>query len=96
MKWATCTEKPMETAVEILPQSHVDDSISPIAAEARVPRWPTMAASMKNISTVVICANIEGMLKSTIRLNISLRVISSWPRIFASNISLLRIKNIGL
>ena len=64
MKWATCTEKPTDTAERMEPISHVVVSIRPMLADCAAPRCPTMAASMKNIITVVIWASIDGMLKS--------------------------------
>ena len=88
MKWATWTEKPVDTAPITLPMSQVVDSMSPMLAEAAAPRCPTMAASMKNMSTVVICARMDGTLRSTINLSFSCMVIVLPMRIFSSNISL--------
>lgn len=76
MKCATCTENPVAAALSKLPINQVVDSISPMLAEASAPRCPTMEASMKNIITVEICANIEGMLSPTIRLSFSRRAMS--------------------
>ncbi len=88
MKWATCTEKPTDTAERMEPISHVVVSIRPMLADCAAPRCPTMAASMKNIITVVIWASIDGMLKSMMRLIFSRLVISSPLRILASKMSL--------
>ena len=94
MKWETCTEKPIDAALITLPISHVVDSTKPILAEASAPRCPTMEASMKNIMTVVIWANIEGILKLTISLSFSFCGMG-WPlRMFANSASLFLFPNI--
>ena len=46
IKWATCTEKPNETAEQRPPKSHVADSTKPMDADAAAPSLPTIAASM--------------------------------------------------
>ena len=46
IKWATCTEKPNETAEHRPPKSHVADSTKPMEADAAAPSLPTIAASM--------------------------------------------------
>ena len=69
--------------------SHSVDSTNPILAEAAAPKCPTIAASMKNMSTTVICASIDGTLSSTIRSSFSRVVICLPMRIFSSNSSLL-------
>ena len=61
MKWATCTEKPIFTAAPRPPMSHVVVSTRPMEAVAFSPRWPTMAASMKNITVALIWARMLGM-----------------------------------
>ena len=88
MKWATCTEKPSDAALVMLPMSHVVLSTRPMAAEAPAPKWPTIEASMKNMSTAVTCAKIDGMLRLTISLSLSLVVIDRPSRMSASNASL--------
>ena len=87
MKWAACTENPSDMALVMLLKSQVVDSTRPMLAEASAPKCPTMEASMKNIITLVICANIEGMLKSTIKLSFSRVVSASPPLILASSLS---------
>ena len=96
IKWATCTEKPIEAAAVTLPNSHVVLSTKPIEADASVPKWPTMEASIKNINTVVICARIDGILNSTIKLSFSPRVNVLFSRIFANKASLFLLENIPL
>ena len=85
--WATCTAKPIAEALITEPTSHSVLSIKPIDAEAAEPKWPTMAASMKNISTIEIWANMDGILSSTIRLNFSRVVISCPSRMQANSFS---------
>ena len=95
MKCATCTLKPIEVAEVRLPKSHVDDSTSPHAAAASTPIRPTIAWSMKNIITLVICANIEGILNKYIKLSFSAFVIASPLRILPSSMSLFFFANIS-
>jgi hypothetical protein len=72
-----------------LPKSHVDDSTKPHAAAASTLMRPTMAWSMKNINTLVSCANIEGMLNWKIKLSIWPLVMGLFSLINANNWSLL-------
>ena len=76
--------------------NHVVLSTKPIEADASVPKWPTMEASIKNINTVVICARIDGILNSTIKLSFSPRVNVLFSRIFANKASLFLLENIPL
>jgi hypothetical protein len=46
-----------------------------MAAEAFAPKWPTIAASIKNMTVADICARILGILKLTIRRSFSCCVI---------------------
>ena len=94
MKWAVCTEKPIEAAPASPPKSQMVLSTKPMAAGASAPRLPTIAWSMKNIITFVICAKIDGMLNKPIRLSISPRVMSSPERILPSRNSVLAFDNI--
>lgn len=71
MKWATWTEKPVDVAPSTLPISQVVDSTRPMLADAAAPKWPTMAASIKNIRTVVIWASMDGTLVSIMSRNLS-------------------------
>ena len=88
MKCATCTEKPIDAAEVILPNNHVVDSTNPIEADGPAPKCPTMEASMKNINTLVICANIDGILNETMRFILS-AVVNGFPlRIASSSMSL--------
>ena len=87
IKWETCTANPIAVALNTEPTSHIVLSIKPIDAEAAEPKCPTIAASMKNIITIEIWANIDGILSSTIRLNFS-RVVISFPlRIWTNSFS---------
>ena len=65
-------------------------------ADASVPRCPTMAASMKNIMTLVICASIDGMLSPTMRLSLSRNVNGCPLRMLANNASLFVIQDAKL
>ena len=75
--------------------SHVDDSTSPQAAAASTLMRPTIAWSMKNITTLVSCARIDGMLSCTIRFSLSLRVICPPVRILSNRASLSFFENMG-
>ena len=79
----------MAAALVMLPISHVVLSIRPIDAEASAPKCPTIAASMKNMSTLVICANIDGMLRLTMSCSFSVIVICAPLRMLASKASVL-------
>lgn len=96
MKCATWTEKPIDAALVILPNSHVDDSTRPMDADACAPRRPTIEASIKNIITLVICARMDGMLNPIIRFSFSLPVIGLPSRIAASNMSVFLMFNVFL
>ena len=96
IKCATCTEKPVEAAINTLPNNQIVGSMRPILAEAAVPRCPTMLASMKNIITVVSCANIDGILKLTMSRSFSPRVMGNPLRMLANNLSLLLLPNISV
>ena len=76
MEWATCTENPMLAAEASPPSSHPVVSTSPMAAEARAPKCPTIEASMKNMMVADICANMDGILRLMISLSFSPCVIS--------------------
>ena len=95
MKWAVCTEKPIEAAPASPPKSQMALSTKPMAAGASAPRLPTIAWSMKNIITLVICANIEGILNKYIKLSFSAFVIASPLRILPSSMSLFFFANIS-
>lgn len=95
MKWATCTEKPMDAATVTLPNSQVVLSTKPIDADGLVPKCPTIDASMKNISTVVIWARMDGMLNCTIKLSFSPFVITLPSRMLANSASVLVVENIS-
>ena len=86
----------MADALSTLPMSHAVDSISPMLAEASAPKCPTMPASMKNIITVVICANIDGTLKLTMSRSFSPCVMGNPLRMLANNLSLLLLPNISV
>lgn len=88
-QWATWTEKPMEAALSSPPKSHVVDSTRPMDADCRAPRLPTMAASMKNISTDDSWASIDGILISMMRRSFSRLVIARPSRMYASSFPLL-------
>ena len=94
MKWAACTENPSDMALVMLLKSQVVDSTRPMLAEASAPKCPTMEASMKNIITLVICASIDGILNSTIKLSFSLVLRACPSRILASNLSVVFLPNI--
>ena len=81
IKCATCTEKPMLAAEASPPISHPVVSTSPMAAEAFAPRWPTMEASIKNITVADICARILGILSWMMSDSFSWLVISRPSRI---------------
>ena len=81
IKWATCTEKPILAAEARPPISHPVVSTSPMAAEAFAPRWPTMEASIKNITVADICARILGILSWMMSDSFSWLVISRPSRI---------------
>ena len=53
-------------------------------AVAFAPRWPTMAASMKNITVADICAKMLGTDSCTMRRSFSLRVIVRPSRMYES------------
>lgn len=78
----------------MLPSSHEEDSTKPIDADACAPKEPTIDASMKNISTLVTYANIEGILNPIIRLSFSAPVMDFPSRICVNNLSLLLLENI--
>lgn len=88
MKCATCTENPIEVADVIPPISHVVVSTMPIAAEARAPKLPTMAWSMKNMTTAESCASMDGILSERRRRILSLPDIILPLRISARSCSL--------
>ena len=75
MKCATCTENPSDAAWASPPMSHPVVSTSPMAAEAFAPRWPTIEASMKNMTVADICARMEGILRLTMSHSFSLWLI---------------------
>ena len=81
MKWATCTENPMLAAEASPPISQPVVSTSPMEAEALAPKWPTIEASMKNITVAEICARMEGILRLTMSQSFSLWVIVRPSRI---------------
>ena len=95
MKWATCTEKPIDAAAVTLLTNQVVLSTKPIDADGLVPKCPTIDASMKNISTVVIWARIDGILNCTIKLSFSPFVMTLPSRMLASSASVLVVENIS-
>lgn len=95
IKWATCTEKPMDAEAVMLPNNQVVLSTKPIDADGLVPKCPTIDASMKNISTVVIWARIDGILNCTIKLSFSPFVMLLPSRMLASSASVLVVENIS-
>ena len=88
MKCATCTEKPMFAADARPPISQPVVSTSPMAAEALAPRWPTIEASIKNMTVAEICARIEGILRLTMSQSFSLWVIVRPSRMYDRSSSL--------
>ena len=86
----------MEAALSKPLNSHVDDSTSPIEADWRAPRLPTIEASMKNITVADICDRIDGTLSCAIKRSFSARVMARPWRMYDSSSSLLLFTDIGL
>ena len=62
--WATCTEKPMEAALNMPPKSQVVLAVSPTAAVAADPREPTMAVSTYCTKVIISCSTMAGQASS--------------------------------
>lgn len=84
MAWATWTEKPVATAEQVPPKSHVVVDTKPMEAAAPAPKLPTIAASIYCMTMEDNCAMMAGMLNFHVKLNCWPNVMG-WPlRISAS------------
>ena len=84
IRWATCTEKPVDAAAQSPQKSHVVVDTHPIEAEAFAPRLPTIAASMYCMTMAESWVTMAGTLNATVRRNCSPDVIGRPSRIRAS------------
>ena len=84
IRWATCTEKPVDAAAQSPQKSHVVVDTNPIEAEAFAPRLPTIAASMYCMTMAESWVTMAGTLNATVRRSCSPDVIGRPSRIRAS------------
>ncbi len=84
MRWATCTENPVETEAHNPQKSHVVVDTNPMEADASAPRLPTIAASIYCMIMAESWVTMAGTLKAAVRRNCSPKVMGRPSRMRAS------------
>ena len=77
MWWATCTENPVATVVQMPQKSQVVVATRPMDAESAAPNCPTMEASMYCMTMLDSCEMIAGILSLAVRWNCCLNDMGS-------------------